>query len=127
MSKRIMIIFLISGLVPGISSANGLGESQSWDFRTPSERQILLLSEQTRLNFMAFNREGIGVGGTASGQTGNSLSIVITGDGDNTIDIGQDNTGDQTIQEGSGSAVNTLTADPGAAIANAVERLEILR
>ncbi|WP_458790383.1 hypothetical protein [Yoonia sp. MH D7] len=127
MLKFLSGIILAIGSVPSVVFANGLSESQPWDFRTPSERQILLLSEQTRLNYMSFNRESVGAGAAASGQTGNSLSIVITGDGNNTIDTGQDNTGDQTIQEGSGAAVNTLTNDPDAAIADAAARLESMK
>lgn len=86
--------------------ANGFGEDRPWQFRSPAERQILLQSEQTRLNFMTFGLGG-GVAG-AGGQTGNSTSITITGDGDNTIDLTQDNTGNQTIQDAEGSGQNTV-------------------
>jgi hypothetical protein len=76
---------------------------------------------------LAYDRESVAAGAAASGQTGNSLSIVITGSGDNVIDTGQDNSGGQTIQEASGAAVNTITSDPDAAIADAAARLESLK
>jgi hypothetical protein len=127
MSKFLIAAFMAFGTLPSSVFANGLGEGRPWDFRTPSEQQILLLGEQTRLNFLAYDRESVAAGAAASGQTGNSLSIVITGSGDNVIDTGQDNSGGQTIQEASGAAVNTITSDPDAAIADAAARLESLK
>ena len=68
-------------------------------------------------------------GGADGGQTGNSLSITITGNGDNTIDTSQENNGDQTIQEASGEGTNNLgpnTTDPAPAIATAASALTTL-
>ena len=78
--------------------ANGPGENRPYSFRSPSERQILLLGEQTRLNFKVFERDtnGLPSAEAPSGQTGNSLSVIITGNGDNTISVTQDNTGDDS-------------------------------
>ncbi|WGH78132.1 hypothetical protein [Jannaschia ovalis] len=93
----------------GAAWANGQGESRPFSFRSPSERQVLLMGEQTRLNFKVFERDTALSGGQApSGQTGNSLSVTITGNGDNTISVTQDNTGDQTIQESDNGSTNTF-------------------
>ncbi|PRY94771.1 hypothetical protein BCF33_0369 [Hasllibacter halocynthiae] len=93
--------------LPGAACANGFGEDRPWQFRTPAERQVLLQQEQTRLNFMIFEQSGLGAAGLG-GQTGNAITISISGDGDNTIDVGQENTGDQTIQDAEGSGTNTV-------------------
>ncbi len=110
-------------LFAGTASANGLSESGSWQFRTPAERQILLSGEQTRLNFKIYERSLTAAGAAAGGQTGNLLSITINGNGDNTIDTGQDNNGNQTIQEASGEANATITDDTSAAVDDAASRL----
>jgi len=81
--------------VPIAASANGFGEAQGWQFRTPSERQVLTNQEQVRLQFMGSASSSIGAPGV--GQTGNQISITVTGNGDNDIDLDQDNTGDQSI------------------------------
>ncbi|WP_394155138.1 hypothetical protein [Loktanella salsilacus] len=127
MSRFLTATCVAFGALPGFVFANGLGEGRPWDFRTPSEQQILLLGEQTRLNFLAYDRDSVAAGAAASGQTGNSLSIVITGSGNNVIDTGQDNNGDQTIQEANDTGVNAISSDPDAAIADAVARLKDLK
>ena len=119
-----MLKYLVCfSLISSAASANGLTEARPWQFRSPSERQILLSGEQTRLNFKIFERSQAAAGAAAGGQTGNSLSITINGDGDNTIDTGQDNNGNQTIQEASGTASNTISDDTSAAVDDAAARL----
>ncbi len=54
MSKFLIAAFMTFGTLPSSVFANGLGEGKPWDFRTPSEQQILLLGEQMRLNFLAY-------------------------------------------------------------------------
>jgi hypothetical protein len=125
MFKFLIVASCAVTITSGNALANGVSEARSYQFRSPSERQVLLSGEQIRLNFKSFEREGLG--GNQGGQTGNSLSIAITGNGDNVIDTGQENTGNQTIQEGSDTATNEITGDPAAAIAAAATRLETLR
>lgn len=116
--SRVSCFIAISAIfVTGAASANGFGESTSFQFRTPAERQILLQGEQTRLNFKAFENAGTSASASSGGQTGNSLNITISGNGDNTIDVGQDNTGDQTIQESEGGSSNTIGGATPAATA----------
>ena len=90
MSRLSNLIAISAIFTAGAASANGFGESVSFQFRSPADRQILL-------------------------QGGNSLSITISGNGDNTIDVGQDNTGDQTIQESEGGSTNTIGGEPAPA------------
>ena len=93
---------------PG-AMAQGFGESTPYQFRSPSERQVLLNYETLRLQLA-----GAGVGSAAGlgTQTGNVTTINIDGTG-NTVDVGQDNSGDQTIQEsGDGGSNSTALAAP---------------
>ncbi|MEX3313501.1 hypothetical protein [Sulfitobacter sp. PS-8MA] len=128
MTRLILCSALSAIFFPSITLANGFEESGSWAFRTPAERQILLQGEQTRLNYMIFdfNQRSAGAAG-AGGQIGNSLSIIINGDGDNVIDTSQDNTGDQSVQEATGGGGNQITENPNAAIAAAAARLTTLQ
>ena len=83
------------GLTATVGAANGVGESNPYDFRSDNARQVLNNSESVRLNYLNANR-GVGSSfGIGTTQTGNTTTIEITGDGDNTIDIGQENSGDQ--------------------------------
>jgi len=125
MLKMLIGSTIATTLISSSVLANGLSEAGSWQFRSPSDRQVLFSGEQIRLNFRNSEQQGIAAG--LGGQTGNSLSVVISGDGNNTIDTGQDNTGDQTIQEASGTANNEITSDPSDAIAAAAARLESMQ
>ncbi|MBM2576776.1 hypothetical protein JQC91_10720 [Jannaschia sp. Os4] len=104
---------LASLLAAGPVAANGLGEQRGWQFRSPSDRQILLQGEQTRLNYMVFEQSTSAAPGLG-GQTGNTVVIDIGGSG-NTIDLSQDNSGDQSIQDAEGGSQNSLggSADAG--------------
>jgi hypothetical protein len=116
MSRLSNLIAISAIFTAGVASANGFGESVSFQFRSPAERQILLQGEQTRLNYKVYEDSRDAAAAAASGgQTGNSLSITISGNGDNTIDVGQDNTGDQTIQESEGGSTNTIGGEPAPA------------
>lgn len=79
------------------ASANGIGESRPWQFRSFNERQVLLNILQ-----VTGGLTGTGVGGLngLGTQTGTASSIVINGD-NNTINVTQDNSGDQTIEDNS--------------------------
>ncbi|MGC1259691.1 MAG: hypothetical protein WA873_03420, partial [Jannaschia helgolandensis] len=68
------------------------------------------------LNYKVYeNSRDAAAAAASGGQTGNSLSITISGNGDNVIDVGQDNTGDQTIQESEGGSTNTIGGEPAPA------------
>ena len=91
--------FLLALVVP--ATANGYGEDAPWQFRTPSEKQVLLNQEQLRAQFKQTDK---GVGSQFGiQQTGNTTSITIKGDG-NTIDVGQTNDGSQSAQHTDGGS-----------------------
>lgn len=74
--------------------ANGIGEGRSYQFRTDNQRQVLLATERSRLELLGL-LAGTGGGlGSGSGQTGNAVSIVVSGS-NNTINVTQSNTGNQ--------------------------------
>lgn len=120
--------FLVSAcvaMVPLPALSNGFGEATGFQFRSPADRQILLLQEQTRLNFRNSNRVGVGgVGAQGIGQTGNQITITISGNGDNTITLDQDNSGDQSIQDidgnGNSSTSGQIAGDAISAAADAL-------
>lgn len=87
---------------PTHSAANGFGEALGFQFRSASERQVLIQRESVRLQYR--NSEN-GAAGSGAGQTGNNLNIEISGNGDNTIEVTQDNQGNQTIQDNSPEAI----------------------
>ena len=75
--------------------ANGLGEGRPFQFRSDTQRQVLLALERTHLELLGLlGGTGGGVGG-GSGQTGNAVSINVSGN-NNTITVTQDNSGDQS-------------------------------
>lgn len=76
------------------TSAGGLGESRPWQFRTDNERQSRLSTERTRLELLGLLGSSGGLG-SGTGQTGNAVSISVSGSG-NTISVTQSNTGSQT-------------------------------
>jgi len=91
--------------------ANGFGEERPYQFRSPTERNVALIGENTRLSFETQSR-GVGSTQGLGGQTGNSLTINISGNGDNVIDVDQDNSGDQSIQDASqGGAIESDDGD----------------
>lgn len=93
--RAILLCCSIPGLAATTASANGVGESDPYDFRSDNARQVLNNSESVRLNYLNASR-GIGSSfGIGASQTGNTTTIDVTGDGDNTIDVGQDNSGNQ--------------------------------
>lgn len=92
-------------VAPTICQANGFGEATGWQFRSASDRQVLNFQEQVRLQYMGSASSSIGDPGI--GQTGNQISITITGSGDNSIDLSQDNSGDQSIINVDGSGNTT--------------------
>lgn len=104
-----------------IGQANGFGEARGFQFRSSAERQTLLLQEQVRLQYR--QAQGGALGGAGIGQTGNQTTITITGNGDNTIDLTQDNTGDQSIVEVDGNQNATNGASPDAVISGAAAAL----
>lgn len=76
--------------------ANGLGEGRPFQFRSDTQRQVLLALERSRLELLGLLGSGTGGGvGGGSGQTGNAVSINVSGN-NNTITVTQDNSGDQT-------------------------------
>ncbi len=91
-----------------IAAANGIGEGSSWQFRSDSQRQVLLTVERTRLELLGmFPSTGSGLGG-GSGQTGNATSIVVSGDNNN-ISVTQSNSGDQTQTSSCDSSTFDIT------------------
>ncbi|RMA44158.1 hypothetical protein [Rhodophyticola porphyridii] len=102
------------------SHANGFGEAQGFQFRSSAERQTLILQEQVRLQFRG---SGSALGGQGVGQTGNQTTITINGNGNNTIDLMQDNSGDQSIVEVDGNDNQTNGASPSAVISGAAATL----
>ncbi|WP_430448003.1 hypothetical protein [Rhodophyticola sp.] len=119
-----LVCIAVSFTAPA-SFANGFGEARGFQFRSPSERQVLLQQEQTRLQFMNFERQG-SLANQGIGQTGNQLSITITGNGDNTITLDQTNSGNQSIQDVDGNNNQTSGTEPDAAIAAAATALQNL-
>ncbi|MBD8066581.1 hypothetical protein IC608_13985 [Devosia sp. PTR5] len=97
MKTKIMVaaLLVVAGSVP--VAANGLGESRSYQFRSDSQRQVLLTVERTRLELLGLlgngSSNGTGAGGT--GQTGNTTSVNVSGS-NNVITINQTNNGAQT-------------------------------
>lgn len=76
--------------------ANGANENGSWQFRSASDRQVLLneLIEQENI------KHNFGVGGSSGlgTQTGNAVSITVGGSND-TVTVNSSNTGDQSISD----------------------------
>ena len=95
------LLLLVTASVIGAASigpafANGAGENTPWQFRTPSERQVLLNEEMERLSL----DKGLGVG-SSSGlgtQTGNAISVTVSGS-NNTVTLDTTNSGDQSISD----------------------------
>lgn len=76
--------------------ANGVGEGRSFQFRSDSQRQVLIAMERTRLEMLGLlGSSGGGGTGGGSGQTGNAASINVSGS-NNTITVTQTNSGAQT-------------------------------
>lgn len=74
--------------------ANGIGEGRSYQFRSDNQRQVLLGVERTRLELLGLLSSDSGGLGSGSGQTGNAVSIVVTGNNNN-ITVDQTNSGNQ--------------------------------
>ena len=93
--KFLLAALLIAQCSPAL--ANGLGESRSYQFRTDSQRQVFLTIERTRLELLDLLGNGTsgGGGGTATGQTGNTTSVNVSGS-NNVISITQTNSGAQS-------------------------------
>lgn len=87
------IAVLAAAIAPAM--ADGLGESRPWQFRTDNERQSRLSVDRTRLELLGLLGSSSGLGSGGTGQTGNALSINVSGSG-NTISVTQSNTGSQT-------------------------------
>lgn len=75
--------------------ANGLGEGRPFQFRSDTQRQVLLTLERSRLELLGLLGSGTGGVGGGSGQTGNAVSINVSGS-NNEITVIQTNTGHQT-------------------------------
>ncbi|SEP97020.1 hypothetical protein SAMN05428969_1342 [Devosia sp. YR412] len=95
-NKTILLAaLLLASCTPAL--ANGLGESRSYQFRSDNQRQANLTVERTRLELLDLlgNGTGGGSGGTATGQTGNTTSVNVSGS-NNVISITQTNNGAQS-------------------------------
>lgn len=75
--------------------ANGLGEGRPFQFRSDTQRQVLLALERSRLELLGLLGSGGGGTGGGSGQTGNAVSINVSGSNNN-ITVTQTNSGAQT-------------------------------
>jgi hypothetical protein len=98
MSKFVLVLAggaLLASTLPAL--ANGLGESTAYQFRSESQRQVLLTVERSRLELLGLLGNGAGIGGLGggTGQVGNQNSISVSGSNVN-ITINQTNTGAQT-------------------------------
>ena len=85
--RRMATALALAGAAP--AWAAGLGEDAPFAFRTPAERQILLMGEQTRLQFRIFEE---GAGGQPDGPIVNYTFLSVTGN-NNTVTITQDGSG----------------------------------
>lgn len=89
------VVWIASGGLPQLALANGLGESRPFQFRSDTQRQVLLTMERTRLELLGLLGGGVGGPGSGSGQTGNAVTISVSGS-NNIITVNQRNLGDQT-------------------------------
>lgn len=89
------VVSITSLSLPQFALGNGLGESRPFQFRTDSQRQVLLTLERTRLEMLGLLGSGIGGPGSGSGQTGNAVTISVSGSNNN-ITVTQRNLGNQT-------------------------------
>ncbi len=94
MKFRYALAIALSIAMVSPTSAGGLGEGRPWQFRSDNERQSRLSMERTRLELLGLLGSSGGLG-SGTGQTGNAVSINVSGSG-NTISVTQTNSGDQT-------------------------------
>ena len=109
MLRRAGALALLMAITGGVGAqANGFGEAQGFQFRSPAERQTLILQEQVRLQFRQ-DVSASALGGQGIGQTGNQTTININGN-DNNILLEQNNNGDQSIVEVDGDNNDNVTS-----------------
>lgn len=89
------VVSITSFGLPQVALGNGLGEARPFQFRTDSQRQVLLTLERTRLEMLGLLGSGISGPGSGSGQTGNAVTISVSGSNNN-ITVTQANHGNQT-------------------------------
>lgn len=95
--KRVTMVIATTMLTlsPLSILANGLGEGRPFQFRSDTQRQVLLSVERTRLELLGLLGTSTSGGpGGGSGQTGNAVSINVSGDNNN-ITVTQTNNGNQ--------------------------------
>jgi hypothetical protein len=101
----IVAVVALAAITP--VSANGLGESRPYQFRSDNQRQVNLTIERTRLELLDLLGNGSSSGnGSGTGQIGNTTSVNVSGS-NNVISITQTNSGAQTqTRDCSGASFN---------------------
>lgn len=97
MSRKLFMVAFLALAGCSAVSANGLGESRAYQFRSDSQRQVGLTIERTRLELIGLLGNGSTSAGNGSGtgQVGNTTSVNVSGS-NNVISITQTNSGAQT-------------------------------